>query len=88
MQAKNHIGDVANRVYFGGPTFLVLAETGIGLGCPPPLKYTPVAKWLGHRSVDITFGTYWDVDGQDVAGGMNIPWLTETEGHRQNLTSP
>ena len=44
-----------------------------------------VAKWLGHRSVDITFGTYWDVEGQDVAGGMNIPWLTET-GHHQYPT--
>jgi hypothetical protein len=34
-----------------------------------------VAKWLGHRSVDITFGTYWDVQGEDVASAMNIPWL-------------
>jgi integrase len=34
-----------------------------------------VAKWLGHRTIDVTFGTYWDVDGRDIAQHMNIPWL-------------
>ena len=36
-----------------------------------------VAKWIGHRTLDITFGTYWDVEGHDVAKQMNIPWLSE-----------
>ena len=34
-----------------------------------------IAKWIGHRTVDLTFGTYWDVDARDVAAGMTIPWL-------------
>ena len=34
-----------------------------------------VAKWLGHWSLDITVGTYWDVHGEEVASAMNIPWL-------------
>ena len=34
-----------------------------------------VAKWLGHRTLDVTFGTYWDVGGQDITQNMTIPWL-------------
>lgn len=37
-----------------------------------------VAKWLGHKTVNLTYATYWDVDGLDVAGGMNIPWLEDS----------
>ena len=34
-----------------------------------------VAKWLGHRTLDVTFGTYWDVGGQEITQNMTIPWL-------------
>jgi integrase len=37
-----------------------------------------VAKWLGHKTVNLTYATYWDVDGLDVANGMNIPWLEDS----------
>ena len=43
MNAEN--GDdagVAARVYFSGPTFLVLAEISLDRGVPPLLKYTLV----------------------------------------------
>ena len=28
--------------------------------------------------MDVTYGTYWDVDVRDVAAGMTIPWLVDT----------
>jgi integrase len=43
-----------------------------------------VSKWLGHRTVDLTYGVYWDVSEQEVAGSMNIPWLKEADEAETN----
>jgi integrase len=34
-----------------------------------------VAKWIGHRSVNITYKTYWDWNLQELVEGMKIPWM-------------
>lgn len=34
-----------------------------------------VAKFLGHRSINTTFGTYWDATTTELSADMNIPWL-------------
>ena len=39
-----------------------------------------VAKFLGHKTANLTFGTYWDVDAIDVAHQMVIQWLDNDSG--------
>ena len=34
-----------------------------------------VAKFLGHRNINTTFGTYWDATTTELSADMNIPWL-------------
>ena len=82
MQAKNRIEDVANRAYFGGPTFLVLAETGIGLGVPPPVKIYPGCKMVGP-----SFGGYhiWNVLGRRRTGCGG--WHEHPLAHRNRVSS-
>ena len=41
-------GSIHCRVYFSGPTFLVLAEISLDRGYPPLLKYTLVPPLRGH----------------------------------------
>lgn len=36
-----------------------------------------VSKFLGHRAMNTTFQTYWDVTAQELVKEMNIPWLQE-----------
>ena len=36
-----------------------------------------VSKWLGHKTLDLTYGVYWDVSERDVTASMTIPWLTD-----------
>ena len=38
-----------------------------------------VAKWIGHRSVNVTYQTYWDLNLQEVVKGMQIPWMLNKE---------
>lgn len=37
-----------------------------------------VAKWIGHRTLDTTYGTYWDVGIQELTRQMHIPWQSST----------
>ena len=39
------------------------------------------AKWIGHRCINTTYGTYWDVDARDVTPNMNIPWLSGMDSY-------
>jgi integrase len=34
-----------------------------------------VSEWLGHRSVNTTYATYWDTEARDISAHMHIPWL-------------
>jgi integrase len=36
-----------------------------------------VAKFIGHRSVNVTYRTYWDWDLNELVAGMKIPWLSD-----------
>jgi integrase len=45
-----------------------------------------IAKWIGHRSVNVTYRTYWDLDLRELVSGMRIPWLVDelpTNQHQQ-----
>lgn len=43
----------------------------------PRNRLEDVAKWIGHRSIGTTFGTYWDATPTELAATMDIPWLYE-----------
>lgn len=36
-----------------------------------------VSKWLGHRALNTTYTTYWDVQPTELVEGMSIPWLED-----------
>lgn len=36
-----------------------------------------VAKWIGHRTVNLTYATYWDCQMEELRSTMRIPWLPE-----------
>lgn len=39
-----------------------------------------VAKFLGHRNINTTFGMYWDATATELSEEMNIPWLRRASG--------
>ena len=38
-----------------------------------------VAKFIGHRSVNVTYRTYWDWNLTELVAGMKIPWLSNND---------
>jgi hypothetical protein len=37
-----------------------------------------VSKWIGHRTLDVTFRYYYGITATEAASSMHIPWLQET----------
>lgn len=45
-----------------------------------------VSKFIGHRSANQTFATYWDVQMEELSSVMNIPWLQRENSDRNHAT--
>jgi hypothetical protein len=39
-----------------------------------------VSKWIGHRTLDVTFRYYFGISATQAAKTMNIPWLQSENG--------
>jgi hypothetical protein len=40
-----------------------------------------VSKWIGHRTLDVTFRYYFGISATQAAKTMNIPWLQPESGY-------
>ena len=47
----------------------------------------PRPKFLGHRNINTTYATYWDVQPQDLVHTMVIPWLTPSNTDDSKTTA-
>ena len=44
-----------------------------------------VAKFVGHRAVNMTYGTYWDIETSELTRMMHIPWLKNEHSNTEKV---